>query len=77
MKYARQCPKCGSREIWMYVNDGYPDGSVKGIKTGQTIFSHINVERYICCNCGYTEDWVSRRDIEALKGSSNGRRVNQ
>ncbi|MBQ8079688.1 MAG: hypothetical protein IJ236_07020 [Oscillospiraceae bacterium] len=77
MKQSKQCPKCGSRDLCCFVNDGFLDGSAKGIAVGATIFSNVSVERYICCGCGYTEQWVSPGDIQKLKQSSKAKPVNQ
>lgn len=69
MKNTKQCPKCGSREIIRI--DGYAGGYGSGnnIMTGLTIFSAINVNRYVCCGCGFTEEWIDQSDIPALKKS--------
>ncbi len=77
MKYSKQCPKCGSRDIIRLVNDGFPGGSTKGIMTGWTTLSNIWLYRYVCCNCGYTEEWVSHKGIAKLKESPNAKPVNQ
>lgn len=77
MKYAKQCPKCGSTDLILYHNDGFPDDSKRGIMVGITIFSSVPMERYICCNCGYTEEWVDRSCIEELKRSHKAIQVNR
>ena len=77
MKQTRQCPKCGSSDLLCFLNDGFLDSSTKGIAVGKTIFSNVSVERYICCGCGYTEEWVRRNDIQRLKQSSKAKPVNQ
>ncbi|MBQ8926903.1 MAG: hypothetical protein IJ055_01335 [Oscillospiraceae bacterium] len=69
MRQTKQCPKCGSRDILYFANDGFMDSSSKGIAVGLTVFSNVNVERYICCGCGYTEQWVAKQDIEELRRS--------
>ena len=35
--------------------------------TGMTIFSAVLVHRYVCCKCGYSEEWIDRKDIQTLK----------
>ena len=74
MKNAKICPKCSSADIVRI--DGYsgPYGSGNNIMTGNTIFSAVNVNRYICCACGYTEEWIDREDIEKVKKSKKAKR---
>ncbi len=77
MKYAKQCPKCGSKDIIVFMNDGFPVDSDHGIMVGMTIMSTIPLHRYVCCNCGYTEQWVKRCHIEKLKSSKKAKPVNE
>lgn len=69
MKSTRICPKCNSSDIVRV--DGYAGayGAGNNIMVGATIFSAVNVNRYICCNCGFTEEWIDKKDIEKLKKS--------
>ncbi|MGN0604931.1 MAG: hypothetical protein ACI4JM_00260 [Oscillospiraceae bacterium] len=52
MKLNKICSKCRSDNIIRI--DGYAGayGSGNNIMTGHTIFSAVNVNRYVCCNCG-------------------------
>ena len=75
MKYKKLCPKCGSADLICFVNDGFLDSSEKGIAVGMTIFSNVSVERYICCQCGYTEQWVDPRSIPQLKESKKAKPI--
>lgn len=67
MKNTVKCPKCGSEEIravWnnpMWYRDQY-------IPVGATMFSAVSITRYVCCGCGYTEEWIDREDIPKLSG---------
>ncbi len=74
MKNTRICPKCNSSDI--IIVDGYTGayGSGNNIMTGATIFSAVNVNRYICCSCGYTEEWINREDIEKVKKAKRAHR---
>ena len=74
MKTSKLCPKCGSADIVRI--DGYtgPYGSGNNIMIGNTIFSGVNVNRYICCTCGYTEEWIDKNDIEKIKFSKKAKR---
>lgn len=75
MKNTRICPKCNSNDIVRV--DGYsgPHGSGNNIMVGMSIFSAVNVNRYICCACGYSEEWIDQRDIETVKNSKKARSV--
>ena len=59
MKLTRVCPKCGASDIVRI--DGYtgPYGTGNNVMTGKTIFSGVNVNRYVCLRCGYSEEWIS------------------
>ena len=69
MMYTRVCPKCGSYDIG--IVDGYAGsyGTGNNIMTGVTIFSAVKVDRYICMNCGFTEEWIRREDMQRLANS--------
>ena len=75
MKNSKICPKCGSIDI--IVVNGWSGlyGSGNNIMIGKTIFSAVPVNRYICGNCGYSEEWINREDIEKVKNSPKARRV--
>ena len=74
MKNTKICPKCTSDNIIRI--DGYcgPYGSGNNIMTGSTIFSTVNVNRYICCGCGFTEEWLDKEDIEKVAKSKKAKR---
>ena len=70
MKNTKSCPKCRGRDI--YVVDGYAGayGSGNNVMVGITIFSAVKVDRYICMTCGFTEEWINREDLPAIRNSS-------
>lgn len=69
MKYSKKCPKCGSSDI-LYAK-GYTGGYGAGsnIFYGMTVFSAVDVDRYICGNCGFIEHYVRTGDIASLRSS--------
>lgn len=67
MKKTRKCPKCGGVEILRIQGKAGPYGSGNNIMTGGTIFSAVGVHRYLCCGCGYSEEWIDMEDIPKLK----------
>ena len=74
MKNMKICPKCNSTDI--LIVDGYAGayGSGNNIMTGATIFSAVKVNRYVCCSCGFTEEWINQEDIEKLKKAKRAHR---
>jgi len=74
VKNTRICPKCSSSDILRF--DGYTGayGSGNNMMTGNTVFSTVSVNRYVCCECGYTEEWIDKEDIEKVKKSKKAKR---
>ena len=72
MKNTKICPKCQSANIVRI--DGY-DGGYGGVfMTGLTIFSEsVYVNRYICCDCGFTEEWIDEEDIKKVMESKKAK----
>ncbi len=75
MKNSRICPKCGGSNIARI--DGYAGayGTGNNIMIGYTIFSAVNVNRYICCYCGFTEEWIDTEDIKKVTNSKKVKRI--
>ncbi len=73
MKNTKICPKCNSTNIVRF--DGYsgPYGTGNNIMTGATIFSGVNVNRYICCTCGFTEEWIDTQDLKKIVNSKKAK----
>lgn len=67
MKNTKICPKCQSNDIIMIPGRAEAYGVGNNIKAGATVFSAVLVHRYLCCNCGYSEEWVNTEDIPKLK----------
>lgn len=67
MKNKRICPKCNGSDILLIPGKAGAYGSGNNIQTGMTIFSAVLVHRYICCFCGYSEEWIDKDDIRKLK----------
>ncbi len=74
MKNTRKCPKCGGNDI--LIVDGYAGayGAGNNIMVGGTIFSAVGVDRYICCSCGFTEEWIDTGKMEKIKNSRKAHR---
>ena len=67
MKWSRFCPKCGGDDILVIKGSSGAYGTGNNIPAGATIFSAVLVNRYLCCKCGYSEEWINEEDIPKLK----------
>lgn len=74
MKTTRICPKCRSNDIVRIDGNVGAYGSGNNITLGATIFSSVKVNRYVCCQCGYSEEWIDREDLEMIKSSKKAKR---
>ena len=66
MKNTKTCPKCSSTSIVRIDGAKGPNGN--NFQADITFFSQItvNVNRYICCQCGYSEEWIDREDLPKI-----------
>ncbi len=67
MKNTHTCPKCGGTDVLRIPGTSGAYGTGNNIPSGKTIFSYVLVHRYLCCSCGYSEEWIDKEDIEKLK----------
>lgn len=75
MKNTKTCPKCSSTSIVRI--DGYAGAYASGnnIMLGATTLSAVNVNRYICCRCGYSEEWIDREDLPKVVSSKKAKAI--
>ena len=66
MKNKNICPKCGSADIVVVPGRAGAYGTGNNIQVGLTNFSAVLVNRYVCCSCGYSEEWIEKEDIPTL-----------
>ena len=68
MRRNSACDKCGKIDIIHVPGDAHhgPTDSGANISLGLA-HGHVNVDRYICGNCGYVEHWVQPGEIEKLR----------
>ncbi len=64
MKNTRICPKCNGSDIIKIDGKTAAYGALNYIPAG---ISSISVTRYLCCTCGYSEEWVDRENLPKLK----------
>lgn len=69
MKNGSACPKCGSRRIVRIPdNPGHHASGNNIYTTRATLLGKIPVIRYVCCDCGYVENWVETRgELEKIQ----------
>jgi len=67
MKKTGMCPKCNGTDIIRIKGQSKAYGAGNNIPMGMTIFSAVLVHRYLCCSCGFSEEWIDKEDIQKLK----------
>lgn len=67
MKTTGRCPKCSGTDILRVPGKAGAYGSGNNIITGMTVFSAVPVHRYVCCSCGYSEEWIDQNDLQKLR----------
>jgi len=67
MKTKRTCPKCDSKDIIRIEGSVNGYGAGNNIPMGVIALSYVKVPRYVCCQCGYAEEWIDLEDISKLK----------
>lgn len=66
MKNTHTCPKCGSRQIVRIPDMPRRHASGNNIYTTTvTLVGKIPVIRYVCCDCGFVENWVETQGERA------------
>ena len=66
MRDSRKCPKCGHNEILRIEGFVGPRGIGNNVTAGATVFDSVKLPRYICCRCGYVEEWVDRAHVAKI-----------
>ncbi len=69
MKHRNICPKCGSNNLLVVPGKAGAYGAGNNIPVGMTIFTYVLVDRYVCRNCGFSEEWIREEDITTLEKS--------
>ncbi|MDE6846518.1 MAG: hypothetical protein K2J99_12250 [Lachnospiraceae bacterium] len=58
MKNVKHCPKCNSLNIVRVPDDAHRYLANSICITKLVTVERVPVARYVCCDCGYVEDWV-------------------
>ncbi|MFZ1751373.1 MAG: hypothetical protein WAU01_14330 [Saprospiraceae bacterium] len=65
MKYNQCCPKCNHSEIAIIEGGSFKGNVYNSIGLG---LSTIFLTRYVCTNCGFTENYVAdSKDLQKIK----------
>jgi len=56
MRFSYECPKCASKEVLEIT--GSDMNSFQKIPLNKWSIKNAVLDRYICIECGYTEEWV-------------------
>ena len=63
MKNTGCCPKCHSRNIVRVLDNAHRYLAHSIAITKVVTVERVLVARYVCCDCGYVESWVEKRQI--------------
>ena len=58
MKATNRCPKCGYHDIVRVPDDAHRYLANSICITKLLTVTRVPVTRYVCCDCGYVENWV-------------------
>ena len=72
MKIKKVCPKCQSTNIVRI--DGFRGAYGAGNYLQTSFTSSVIVHKYICCHCGFVEEWIDKEDIEKVANSKRAKR---
>ena len=68
MKKTKTCPKCDSHNIIVVPGSVGLYGVGNNVPTGWSILSSVRVTRYLCGECGFSEEWIdSLADIDKIR----------
>lgn len=76
MKIQKRCPKCSSEDIVRIDGKATGQGTGNYLLPGKTMLSGtVNVHRYICLECGHTEEWIDKEDLIRIKQGSAAKKI--
>ena len=66
MKNSGICSKCKSNDISETKSDSL------GVRISTGALSIASVSYYVCCQCGYVEEWITdKKDLEKISDKRN------
>ena len=66
MKETKHCPKCGGNNIYISEGGAGAHGSGNIINIGNFAWQAVPVDRYICCDCGYVEEFIRHEHLQRI-----------
>ena len=70
MKNTKCCPKCGAQNIVRVPDDAHRYLANSICITKVAWVKRIPVARYVCCDCGYVENWVeTQSERDKIRGT--------
>ena len=68
MKNTGKCSKCHFSDVIRIRGWSGTVGQGNNIPVGWTVLSMVDVTRFLCGQCGYSEEWVEKpADIEKVR----------
>ena len=69
MKNSLRCTKCGYGRIARIPDNGrYANGNNIYLRSSVVLAGRIPLIKYVCCECGYVEEWVeSGEDLAKIE----------
>lgn len=64
MKKTGICPKCGSQDIILLPANKKVNAYIDFVIDGRHF---ARVDRYVCRNCGYIEEYVVKEDVKKIQ----------
>lgn len=64
MRDSKKCVKCGSERVVRF--EGWTGRYESGNYVKAGILNQCPVDRHICLNCGYSEEWIAKVNLKML-----------
>ena len=66
MNKTGKCPKCGSNKLIIVPGKKIPAQAGRAIMIGSSTLSSALFDRYVCSQCGYSEEYFDKDNIDKL-----------
>ena len=67
MKKTGICPKCGGTELVKVPGTASGNGRFCCNEVPLGILGAAPVDRYVCCTCGYSEEWLRKSNLDDIR----------
>jgi len=72
MKNSGVCSKCQSGNIVKF--EGVIGRPGEQVQIGFITTSAVPMHKYVCCNCGFVEEWIDNENLEKVEKSKRAKR---